>query len=118
LEIPNREQHSIRLQALIEDALDYFERNHADGFQLGPIALVAEVLVEGDPPKEVRRVDVGYTPAPEAYSYFSFWCSDDRRWLQAAMFRSAHMYAQEAADAAESWYLDHSDDDEDDNDDG
>ena len=95
---PSREKHHARLEALIEDLLDALSREHLDGFDLGVIAVNLEVLTEGPMSDYLKRSDAGYTPDDDINSYFTYWCSDHRPHIQAAMFRDAYYYAQDLAD--------------------
>jgi hypothetical protein len=95
MEKPSREEHVRRLQALIEDALDQVAGQNPDGFDLGVIALNLEVLHETPLSDFLKRSDAGYTPDDDVGSYFTYWCSDHRSYIQAAIFRDAYNYAQE-----------------------
>ena len=93
MEKPSREQHVRRLHALIEDALDQVENQNPNGFDLGVIALNLEVLHERGLSSYLLRSDAGYTPDDDVSSYFTYWCSDHRPHIQAAIFRDAYNYA-------------------------
>ena len=92
---PGREEHVRRLHALIEDALDYVQEQNAGGFDLGVIAVNLEVLYEASLSDYLKRSDARYTPDDDVGSYFMYWCSDHRPYVQAALFRDAYNYAQE-----------------------
>jgi hypothetical protein len=98
LEKPTRDKHHTRLDALIEDFLDQLSREHLDGFDLGVIAVHVEVLIEAPLSDYLKRSDAGYTPDDDVNSYFTYWCSDHRPHIQAALFRDAYYYAQDLAD--------------------
>lgn len=93
MEKPSREEHLRRLHALIEDALDSVAERNSQGFDLGVIALNLEVLYETPLSNYLKRSEVGYTPDDDVGSYFTYWCSDHRPYIQAAMFRDAYNYA-------------------------
>jgi hypothetical protein len=95
---PSREKHQARLEAFIEDFLDALSREHLDGFDLGVIAVTVEVLTEAPLSDYLKRSVAGYTPDDDVSSYFTYWCSDHRPHIQAAMFRDAYYYAQDQAD--------------------
>jgi hypothetical protein len=78
--------------------LDALSREHLDGFDLGVVAVNLEVLTEGPMSDYLKRSDAGYTPDDDVSSYFTYWCSDHRPHIQAAMFRDAYYYAQDLAD--------------------
>src|SRR6266550_3559551 len=94
MEKPSREEHVRRLHALIEDTLDTLGRNEPDGFDLGVIAIHLEVLSEAPLSDYLKRSDAGYTPGDDVDSYFMYYCSDHRPYVQAAMFRNAYNYAE------------------------
>jgi hypothetical protein len=98
LKKPSRERHHARLDALIEDFLDHLSREHLDGFDLGAIAVSVEVLTEAPMSDYLKRSDAGYTPGDDVNSYFTYWCSDHRPHVQAAMFRDVYYYTQDLAD--------------------
>jgi len=64
-----------------------------NGFDLGVIAVNLEVLYERSLTPHLLRSDAGYTPDDDVGSYFTFWCSDHRPHIQAAIFRDSYNYA-------------------------
>jgi hypothetical protein len=93
MEKPTREELTARLHALLEDALDTAEKANPDGFDLGVVGVVFEVLVESTGSDYLKRSDAGYTPADDIHSYLSWWCSDHRAWIQEAFFEQAYRMA-------------------------
>jgi hypothetical protein len=90
-----RQHHTARLHALVEDILDQVEDDEPDGFDIGVIAVVVEVVRPkgvGDLDSGHYRPEVGYEPMTEGY--FQFQCSDTRRLVQAAMFRNIADYVE------------------------
>jgi hypothetical protein len=85
-----REQLLKRLTALAEDALDYAERYAPQGFDLGVVGLVFEVLFEGERDEHLRRSDAGYTPEDGVACAFITYCSDTRRWVKEKIFEEAY----------------------------
>jgi hypothetical protein len=57
------------------------------------IAVNLEVLHETRLSDYLKRSDAGYTPDVDVGS-FTYWCSDHRPYIQAAIFRDAYNYAQ------------------------
>ena len=99
MEKPSREDHRRRLHAFIEDTLDAFERLEPHGYDLGVIAIHAEILSEAEISDYLKRSDAGYTPDDDVTSYFTYWCSDHRPYVQAALFYDAYYYARELVEA-------------------
>jgi hypothetical protein len=77
-----REELERRFHAVIADALDREDGRHPDGFDIGPIGIVYECLFEGPPTSYLKRADAGYTPDDDVISAFSWFCTDDRPWVQ------------------------------------
>src|SRR5262249_1055031 len=105
---PSREELVVRLNALFEDAIDSIGRSEPDGFDLGVVGLVFEVLTEREGSGYLNRTDPGYTPGHHVNPYFTYWCSDHRAWVQEKLFERAFDIARSE---------DHEDDDENDSDD-
>jgi hypothetical protein len=97
---PTRDEHRARLHALLEDALDYFDDVNPEGYDLGVVALTAELKYEVPLSSYLKRSEAGYTPNDDVDSVFTYWTSDHRYWVTAAMFRDAYLYAKKQADAS------------------
>jgi hypothetical protein len=99
VENTTREQLVTRLAALSEDAVDFMERQHPDGFNVGVIGMVFEVLVQHEGSPHLRRSDGGYTPDDGIESGFHTWCSDTRWWVKDKLFEMASAAVIDESDA-------------------
>jgi hypothetical protein len=115
----NRADHVARLHALIDDLLDEADEDNPEGYDIGIIAVVVEVVRNeelADLAGKRRLAD--YEPRTD--TYFDFRCSETRRLFQAAMFRWLARYAQAIVDepwkrSIEKWWdAQEADDDSDD----
>lgn len=79
-----------RLHALVDDALDSFARSDPEGFDLGVVALVCEVMYGREGSDFLKRTDAGYTPRDDVAAYVTYWCSDHRGWVQRGLFETAY----------------------------
>jgi hypothetical protein len=87
-ELPSRDELERRLDALTRDHLDSLYADEPDGFRIGVVGLIYEVLTPSEP-SALRREDAGYTPADNDASYFSYYTSDSRWWMKRAIFGEA-----------------------------
>jgi hypothetical protein len=94
LEKPTREQLEERLRALSEDALDNISRYQPEGFDLGVVGILFEVRIEREGSDYLKRSAAGYTPDDDVSSYWTYWCSDHRGWVQEKAFQTAYELAQ------------------------
>lgn len=88
----DRDRVERRIHALIADWLE--ERaEDADEYELGVVAVVAELRVRTSDTAETlrkrRRPEVEYTPEAEWIEGISFSSSDGRPWINSGLFRSA-----------------------------
>lgn len=94
MEMPTREQLENRLSALVADALDNFDSDNPEGYDLGVVGIVLEVFVERPGSDYLKRTDGGYTPSDDVSSYIGYWCSDHRAWMQESFFETAYRVAR------------------------
>jgi hypothetical protein len=92
VDIPTRNQLERRMSALIADHLDTIAEANPDGFDLGVVALAVEVHYSNPENQLLRRAEGGYTPDMDVSSYWSFYCSDHRWWVQKAAFSEAYSF--------------------------
>ena len=93
-----REELVRRLTALSEDALDSIERTAPEGFQLGVVGMVFEVLIETEPEDHLHRSEAGYTTGDDVYAYTVIYASDHRRWIIEKLFEEAYDAANSPPD--------------------
>jgi hypothetical protein len=89
MDTPTRDELERRLNALVADFLDAAEADFPEGFDFGPVMLVAETRTRWDGEVALRRSDGGYVPAADAAISFRTWCSDWREWVQAELLKEA-----------------------------
>jgi hypothetical protein len=94
VEFPTHEQLTARLNAFTADALDELRRSYPDGFDVGVMALVYEVLTQREGGVHLKRIEAGYTPPDDVTGWFGYWCSDHRQWVQEKLFEDAYDIAQ------------------------
>ncbi len=94
MDIPTREQLERRMHALVADHLDQIAEANPDGFDLGVVAISAEVVTPDPEATLLRREDGGYTPAIDSYYYWSYYCSDHRWWVKKALYAEANDHFQ------------------------
>ena len=111
MDTPTRAELEKRLHAFIADHLDHLEAQHPEGFNLGVIGDVWEVLTPDPDHVSLSRVDAGYTPGWDVDYHFSYYCTDHRWWVMAAIFRKAHEYYEYSSSSSST-----EDSDEDEND--
>jgi hypothetical protein len=78
MNIPTREQLETRMHALVADHLDQIAEQCPEGFDLGVIAFVVEVIYPYPEFVEIRREEGGYWPPSDAATYQSYLCTDWR----------------------------------------
>jgi hypothetical protein len=88
-DFPAREQVERRLHALVADWLDIVAEGNSDGFDLGVVGFIAEVVTPDPEYTILRREEGGYTPPMDTNSYFSYYCSDHRWYIKRAIFGDA-----------------------------
>jgi len=91
-DFPPREQVERRLHALIADWLDDLAESNSDGFDLGVIGFIAEVVTPDPGYTVLRREEGGYTPEMDTSNYFSYFCTDHRWYIKRAVFGDAGDY--------------------------
>jgi hypothetical protein len=93
-EFPEREQVERRLHALVADWLDIVAKDNSDGFDLGVVGFIGEVVTPDPEYTVLRREAGGYTPEMDTSYYFSYYCSDHRWYIKRAVFGDAGDYFQ------------------------
>jgi hypothetical protein len=111
MEFPSHERLTVRLNAFVADALDELQRNHPDGFDLGVLGLVYEIVLPREGGLHLKRLESGYTPADDSWSYIGYWCSDHRSWVQEKLFEEAYDNSQSSSSYDSDDDGDESDDD-------
>jgi hypothetical protein len=91
-EFPTREQVERRLHALVADWLDIVAEDNSDGFDVGVVGFIGEVVTPDPEYTVLRREEGGYTPAMDTHNYFSYYCSDHRWYIKRAIFGDAGDY--------------------------
>jgi hypothetical protein len=86
----SREDQLARVTALAEDFLDFVGREEPDGFNLGVIGFVFEVLTERAGSDYLKRSDAGYTPDDDVSESIYTYCSDHRTWVKEKLFEEAY----------------------------
>ena len=105
MNIPTREQLETRMHALVADHLDQIAQQCPEGFDLGIIAFVVEVMFPDPETAEgVRREEGGYwPPSPDALTYQHVLCTDRRAWVAERVLRNAYeLVVQPLSDEANS----------------
>jgi hypothetical protein len=80
------------MHALIADELDIIEEDNPEGFDIGVVAFAIEVITPDPENTWVRREEGRYFPPADTDGYWSYYCSDYRRWVKTAVFRDAYNF--------------------------
>ena len=64
-------------------------RDNPDGFDLGVVGFIGEVVTPDPESTLLRREEAGFTPALDTDQYPSYYCSDHRWWIKRALFGDA-----------------------------